>query len=75
MTRHNPKIIMNREVEAEIRNHFGDRVFNNYIRRNISLVEAGGAGLSIFGYDEGSNGAADYAAVAAELLERWKNDG
>lgn len=75
LTRHNPKIIMNREVEKEVRSHFGDRVFTRYIRRNISLVEAGGAGLSIFGYDPESNGAVDYEAAAGELLERWNEDG
>lgn len=75
LTRHNPKIIMNREVEKEVRSHFGDRLFTRYIRRNISLVEAGGAGLSIFGYDPNSNGAMDYSAAADELLERWNDNG
>lgn len=75
LTRHNPKIIMNREVEKEVRSHFGDGVFTRYIRRNISLVEAGGAGLSIFGYDPESNGAKDYAAAADELMERWNGNG
>lgn len=75
LTRHNPKIIMNREVEKEVRSHFGDVVFRRYIRQNISLVEASGAGLSIFGYDEESNGAMDYGVLADELLERWKKNG
>lgn len=75
LTRHNPKIIMNREVEKEVRSHFGDAVFRRYIRQNISLVEASGAGLSVFGYDEESNGARDYGVLADELLERWKNNG
>ena len=75
LTRHNPQIVMSREVEEEIRNHFGGTVFNNYIRQNISIVEASGTGYSIFYYDEDSNGAKDYAAVADELLERWERDG
>jgi chromosome partitioning protein len=75
LTRHNPKIIMNREVEKEVRSHFGDRVFRRYIRQNISLVEASGAGVSVFGYDPDSNGALDYSVAAEELLERWKNNG
>ncbi len=75
LARHNPQIIMNREVEKEVRSHFGDRMFTRYIRRNISLVEAGGAGLSVFGYDPESNGAADYSAAADELLERWNENG
>ncbi len=41
----------------EVRSHFGDRVFRRYIRQNISLVEASGAGVSVFGYDPDSNGA------------------
>ena len=66
---------MNREVEKEVRSHFGDTVFRRYIRQNISLVEASGAGLSVFGYDEESNGARDYGVLADELLERWKKNG
>lgn len=75
LTRHNPKIIINREVEKEVRSYFGDTVFRRYIRQNISLVEASGAGVSVFGYDPESNGALDYSVVADELLERWKNNG
>ena len=75
LTRHNPKIIMNREVEKEVRSHFGDKVFKRFIRQNISLVEAGGAGLSVFEYDPESNGARDYSVVADELLERWSRNG
>ncbi|MDI9370949.1 MAG: ParA family protein [Synergistota bacterium] len=75
LTRHNPQIIMAREVEEEVRRHFGDVVLENHVRQNVSLVEAAGMGLSIFSYDDGSNGAKDYAKVADELLERWKRDG
>ena len=71
LTRHNPKIVINRQVEKEARNYFGDIFFRHFIRQNISLVEAGSAGLSIFGYDEESKGAKDYARLAEEFLEKF----
>ncbi len=46
----------------------GAGVFQTRIRKNVRLAEAPSYGKSIFEYDEKSNGAADYAALAEEVL-------
>ncbi len=46
----------------------GARAFQTRIRRNIRLAEAPSFGQSIFRYAPDSNGAHDYAALAAEML-------
>ena len=43
------------------------RLFETRIRRNIRLAEAPSFGQSIFDYAAESNGAEDYAALAAEV--------
>lgn len=44
------------------------RVFDAIIRRNIKLAEAPSFGMTIFDYALRSNGALDYARLAAEIL-------
>jgi chromosome partitioning protein len=44
------------------------RVFETKIRRNIKLAECPSFGKSVFGYAPKSPGAADYAALANEVL-------
>jgi chromosome partitioning protein len=44
------------------------RIFNTRIRRNIKLAECPSFGQSIFGYAPTCHGAADYAALAREVL-------
>ena len=45
----------------------GAQVFETRVRRNIRLAEAPSFGQSIFDYAPDSHGAADYAALAAEV--------
>jgi chromosome partitioning protein len=47
---------------------YGARLFETRIRRNIKLAECPGFGQTIFDYAPDSNGAADYQALADELL-------
>jgi chromosome partitioning protein len=44
------------------------KVFDTMVRRNVKLAECPSFGKSIFGYAPKSPGAADYAALAAEVL-------
>ncbi len=44
------------------------KVFDTKVRRNIKLAECPSFGTSIFSYAPKSSGAADYAALAAEVL-------
>ena len=46
----------------------GARIFKSKIRRNIKLAESPSFGKTIIKYDPASNGAADYRALAKELL-------
>jgi chromosome partitioning protein len=62
-----------RQVEEEVRTHFGDRVFRTAIPRNVRLSESPSHGLPVLLYDPSSRGAAAYKAVAGELLERLRN--
>lgn len=61
---------LNNEVIEAIKSKFGAIVFNTKIRECIALAEAPAAHCSIFDYDDKSNGALDYIALANEFLHR-----
>ena len=58
------------EVEAEVRKHFGDLVFNAVVPRSVRVAEAPSHGLPVTHYDRRSAGAEAYWKVAMELVER-----
>lgn len=57
-----------RAVSDTIRSYFGDLVFEQVIRANVSLAEAPSQGQTIFEYAPKSAGAEDYAALAEEVI-------
>jgi len=61
---------LSRQVSEEVRSHFGDRVFETVIPRNVRLSEAPSHGKPILLYDIHSKGAASYLQLAKELLSR-----
>ena len=60
------------QVVEEVRQHFGDLVFDTVIPRAIRLAEAPSFGKPIIHYDKYSPGAAAYEVLAGELLQRLK---
>ena len=58
------------QVVNELREHFGDMVFNTIIQRNTRLSEAPSHGKPIVLYDVMSNGTANYLNLAKEILDR-----
>ncbi|HSW69170.1 MAG TPA: ParA family protein [Gammaproteobacteria bacterium] len=60
------------DVSAQLIQHFPGRVYRTVIPRNVRLAEAPSHGLSIVQYDEKSQGAVAYLALADEMLHRVK---
>lgn len=60
---------LNKQVVEDMRKAHGEKVFKGVIRMNITLAETPAAGKDIFDYDSTSNGAADYLAIAKEILK------
>ena len=58
------------QVAAEVKRHFGDKMFRTMIPRNVRLSEAPSHGKSIGEYDPKSKGAECYASLAREVLGR-----
>lgn len=56
-------------VQREVRDAFGRLVLDTIIHRNISLAEAPGTGKPVLTYAPHSRGAADYRALACEILQ------
>lgn len=61
---------LSHQVVSEIQTHFGDKVFNAIIPRNVRLSEAPSHGRSIMHYDSRSIGAIKYQELAEELDRR-----
>lgn len=61
---------LSHQVVNEIQSHFGDKVFNAIIPRNVRLSEAPSHGQSILTYDVKSIGAKKYMELASELDSR-----
>lgn len=56
------------QVVQEVRKHFGDKVYQTMIPRNIALGEAPSHGKPAMLYDMKSRGAQSYLALAKEIL-------
>jgi len=70
LTMHNSRTNHAKEIESQARDFFGSRVYTTVIRNNVALADAPARGLDIFQYDARSNGAADYKALAAEIMKQ-----
>ena len=57
-------------VAADVRAHFGAKVFNTMIPRNVRIAEAPSHGKPVLIYDHGCAGAQAYIRLAAEILRR-----
>ncbi len=58
------------QVAEDVTQHFGWKVFESVITRNVRLSEAPSHGLPINIYDPQSRGAVGYEALAREILSR-----
>lgn len=61
---------LSNQVMEEVKNHFGELVFNTVIPRNIRLSEAPSHGKPIILYDPKSKGSDAYIDLAHELIGR-----
>jgi chromosome partitioning protein len=58
------------QVREELVRHFGDKIFDTVIPRNVRLAEAPSFGKTIAEHDKWSKGARAYKALARELEKR-----
>ncbi len=65
---------LSRQVQQQMRAHFGDLVFDTVIHRTVRLAEAPGAGESILTYAPQSRGALEYSNLAEEILNGKTQD-
>lgn len=70
MTMYDGRTNLAQQVVAEVRQHFGERLFTTIVPRNVRLSEAPSFGRTIFQYAPTSPGGAAYARLADELLQR-----
>ncbi len=61
------RTMLSRDVERQMREFFGDLVFETVIHRSVRLAEAPSAGQSIMTYDPKNNGAIEYNQLAEEI--------
>ena len=70
MTMYDGRLRLSNQVVEEIKNHFGDLVFNTIVHRNTRLGEAPSFGKPALMYDAESTGAVNYLNLAKEILQK-----
>ena len=70
MTMFDSRTNLSTQVVADVRDHFGERVYETVIPRTVRLSEAPSFGKSILEYDSNGAGARAYRALAAEFIAR-----
>jgi chromosome partitioning protein len=67
-----PRITLQLQVSEQLKQHFGDKVFNTVIPRNVRLAEAPSYGVPGVVFDPASRGAQSFVTFAGEMIERIK---
>lgn len=70
LTMYDDRTNLAQQVTQELRRHFGDKLLETVIPRNIRLAEAPSYGKPVLLYDVRSRGAESYIKLAKELMER-----
>ena len=68
-----PRITLQNQVSEQLKAHFGDKVFDTVIPRNVRLAEAPSYGLPGVVFDPASKGAQAFVDFAREMVERVKS--
>ncbi|MEZ5570611.1 MAG: ParA family protein [Halioglobus sp.] len=69
-TMYDPRNSLTTDVSAQLRAHFGDKVYRTVVPRNVRLAEAPSHGLPVMYYDKNSRGSKAYMALAGEIIRR-----
>ena len=70
LTMYDGRTTLSRQVAAEVRNYFGEQVFETIIPRTVKLSEAPSYGIPITQYDPLGKGAIAYGNLAEEVIKR-----
>ncbi len=70
LTMYDSRLSLAKNVVADVKQHFANRVFETVIHRNIRLSEAPSYGQPVIAYDLRSKGAINYMNLAKEVLTR-----
>lgn len=65
-----PRITLQQQVSDQLKVHFGDKVFNTVIPRNVRLAEAPSHGMPGVVFDPASRGAQSFMEFAREMVAR-----
>jgi len=65
-----PRITLQQQVSDQLKGHFGDKVFDTVIPRNVRLAEAPSYGLPGVVFDPAARGSQAFVAFAKEMVER-----
>ena len=63
-----PRITLQQQVSEQLKAHFGDKVFDTVIPRNVRLAEAPSYGLPGVVFDPASKGALAFLDFAREMV-------
>ena len=65
-----PRITLQQQVSDQLKDHFGDKVFNTVIPRNVRLAEAPSYGLPGVVFDPSARGSKAFVDFAREMVAR-----
>ncbi|MDL5030728.1 AAA family ATPase [Pelomonas sp. APW6] len=65
-----PRITLQNQVSEQLKAHFGEKVFDTVIPRNVRLAEAPSYGLPGVVFDPSSKGAQSFVEFAKEMVRR-----
>ena len=65
-----PRITLQQQVSDQLKEHFGGKLFDVVIPRNVRLAEAPSYGLPGVVFDKSSRGAQAYIQFGTEMIER-----
>ena len=67
-----PRITLQQQVSDQLKEHFGDKVFDTVIPRNVRLAEAPSYGVPGVVFDPGAKGSKAFIDFAHEMVRRIK---
>jgi chromosome partitioning protein len=67
-----PRITLQQQVSEQLKAHFGDKVFNTIIPRNVRLAEAPSYGLPGVVFDPSAKGSYAFLEFAREMVARLR---